>query len=234
MKKIKLILSLIAVFAFVSDGFGQVGLAGSAHDFTDNNVLVNGTPTATANSETGTGWNNVLTDNQMCGPCHEPHNAPTAVPLWTHATPTLPGSYAMYDSPTMEDAAPTQPAGISLLCLGCHDGTVGLDAHNGATGNPATNGISGSNTSYEAKYNIGQTLSNDHPISITYNTADAGLRATSTPIAGAGTIADHLYGAGGDQLECASCHDVHNKYNIDKLLISSNANSALCLDCHNK
>ena len=42
-----------------------------------------------------------------------------------------------------------------------------------------------------------------------------------------------LFGAGGDQVECASCHDVHDDTN-EPFLIESNAGSAICVDCHNK
>jgi predicted CXXCH cytochrome family protein len=33
---------------------------------------------------------------------------------------------------------------------------------------------------------------------------------------------------------CRTCHDPHNKSNIDHLLQFSNASSALCLTCHIK
>ena len=35
-------------------------------------------------------------------------------------------------------------------------------------------------------------------------------------------------------IECGSCHDVHNSTNIENLLWISNSGSALCLTCHNK
>jgi len=37
-----------------------------------------------------------------------------------------------------------------------------------------------------------------------------------------------------NQVQCASCHDVHNAANLNFLLVKDNANSALCLTCHNK
>jgi predicted CXXCH cytochrome family protein len=36
------------------------------------------------------------------------------------------------------------------------------------------------------------------------------------------------------RMECASCHDVHNAFNNDELLLKPNGGSGLCLTCHNK
>jgi len=36
------------------------------------------------------------------------------------------------------------------------------------------------------------------------------------------------------KMECASCHDVHNRFGVSGLLKMSNVNSELCLTCHNK
>jgi len=38
----------------------------------------------------------------------------------------------------------------------------------------------------------------------------------------------------GGQVQCASCHDVHNGSGVEKLLRKTNVASALCLTCHNK
>ena len=84
---------------------------------------------------------------------------------------------------------------------------------------------------------MGTDLSDDHPISFTYNTAlataDGGLWDPASALSGlGGTIdADLLSGS---MVECSSCHDVHNSYGIPFLLVKSNAASALCLTCHDK
>jgi predicted CXXCH cytochrome family protein len=147
--------------------------------------------------------------------------------LWNHAVTTA--AYTLYDSPTM-NAETGQPGGVSKACLSCHDGTVALDSFGGSTG---TNFIGGG-------ANFGTDLSNDHPVSFTYNaalvTADGGgLYLPSVDSGLGGSIAeDMLFGAGNDQVECASCHDVHNAANQESLLLMSNAGSALCLTCHAK
>ena len=81
-------------------------------------------------------------------------------------------------------------------------------------------------------------LTNDHPISFTYDgalvSADGGLNDPTTQasgLPGGGTVQDDLLFS--DSLECGSCHDVHDDSN-GNFLIKSNANSALCTTCHNK
>ena len=166
---------------------------------------------------------------EICQPCHTPHNASIELPvvLWNHAVTSA--NYTLYSSPTM-NATTGQPAGVSRACLSCHDGTVALDSFGGSTGQTIIGGGA----------NFGTDLTNDHPVSFTYNnalaTADGGLHPPTTQSSGlGGTIAaDMLFGAGNDQVECASCHDVHNAANLQSLLLKSNAGSALCLTCHAK
>jgi len=136
---------------------------------------------------------------------------------------------------------------VSKLCLSCHDGTVALDSYIGG------NGTFGVMTGTEAVASTAQGgLANDHPIGFTYNsalaTADGALHDPSsrTVTVGAGgsrsqtgTVAALMLFNG--QLECASCHDVHNTFTANDgngdgspLLRVSKAGSAICLTCHNK
>lgn len=160
---------------------------------------------------------------QICIVCHTPHNAlSTLVPLWNHAT-TATAAFTLYTSTTLNAADVGQPAGATKACLSCHDGTVALANFGGATG--GTTFVTGS-------ANLGTNLSNDHPVSFTYDgplaSADGGLVApASASLVVAGIP---LYGA---KVECASCHNVHSNVNAP-FLRASNAASALCLKCHIK
>lgn len=179
------------------------GIAGSDHDFS------------------ASGWSG----GQICIVCHTPHFADTSVtgaPLWNHEVSTA--TYTLYSSPTM-DATISQPAGASKLCLSCHDGTVAIDSFGGNTGSTVITGDS----------LVGTDLADDHPTSFTYDaalaTTDGGLFDPATADSGlGGTISEDLLFGG--SMECATCHDVHNKAGIDELLRVSNAGSALCLTCH--
>ena len=176
------------------------------------------------------------TENKICGVCHATHNAKNepSAPLWNHQS-TAVAAYTLYTSPTFSGQGGltiTNPSASSKLCLSCHDGTVAIENFgNTTTGTnyiPASSRIGGV---------TGSDMTKDHPISFQYTdalaAADGGLWAPSTTNSGlGGTIAQNmLYN---NKMECASCHDVHNKYNISHLLRISNTNSQLCLTCHNK
>lgn len=199
-----------ALIFFAIEGFAtlsQAAITGSDHDFS------------------GDAWSG----GKICLPCHTPHNADTTVaeaPLWNHAVTAA--TFTLYTSPTL-DAILGQPSGNSKLCLSCHDGTVAVDNFGGATGGGEF--IGGSEL-------IGTNLTDDHPISFNYNTAlattDGGLADPTTASSGLGNTinADMLFNG---QMECASCHDVHNDAGTGAdLLVKSNAGSALCLTCHDK
>lgn len=185
------------------------------------------------------GW----TGGEICIACHTPHNAQTGVadaPLWNHNLSEV-ASYSLYSSPTLNASTTIgQPTGTSKLCLSCHDGTVALD-----------NSVGGATIS--ARANIGgDGLSNDHPISFDYNKAlsdaDGALHDPSTTNVTIGSGTDSKTGTINDvmliggQVQCATCHDVHNKFTTpavlpattNYLLRVANNGSNLCLTCHNK
>ncbi len=209
MKKFSLIFTMVLI---ASVGFAQ--LTGSGHDFS------------------GLGWNTATT-NKICGPCHTPHNANTTIaeaPLWSHAI-TAVASYTVYGGTSTLDATVGQPGGISKLCLSCHDGTVALDNFIP---------VNGTSTPLTGTALLGTDLSGDHPISFTYDaalaTTDGELYDPTTTASGLGgnIDADMLFGGTSDQMECASCHDVHNTAGVAPLLLKANTNSELCLTCHIK
>ncbi|MEI6575401.1 MAG: cytochrome c3 family protein [Bacteroidota bacterium] len=207
--KAKQLFVLLAMLVFSQFVLGQT-IVGSKHDFTS------------------ASWNS---SGEICKVCHTPHAAALVAnaPLWSHATSTA--TYTVYSSPTLNAGTPAgtigQPSASSKLCLSCHDNTV-------AIGGTTFIGTVGSPVGYS---NLGIDLSNDHPISFTYDAAlvtlDPGLKAVTSPSGiGAGTIASNMLLGG--KVECASCHDVHNGAGIAHLLKKSNAGSALCLTCHSK
>ena len=176
--------------------------------------------TNTKHDFSASGWNS---NGEICQPCHTPHNGNTTVeaPLWNHALTTA--TFTPYSNAATLNATVGAPAGISRLCLSCHDGSVALDSFGGATGTTTMLAT--------AAGFVGLDLSNDHPISFTYNaalvTADGELNdPTALPNL-------TLFGASADQVECATCHDVHDA-TYGKMLAMSNAGSAMCLECHNK
>jgi hypothetical protein len=200
----------VFVLSFFVTFNSNAAITGSVHDFSNDS------------------WN---PSGEICIVCHTPHNATSTIaPLWNHRLTSA--TYTTYSSPSLT-ASVGQPSASSKACLSCHDGTIGLDAYGGR---PGTTFMTGDE-------NLGTDLSNDHPISFTYDatlaTADGGLHnPTVKTVASLGgkTIANGMLI--GNKLECGSCHDVHNNKgdapNTSRLLVVNNANSALCLTCHNK
>jgi len=179
------------------------------------------TVVGSAHDFSGESWS----DGQICGPCHTPHNAlANDIPLWSHELTAA--TFTLYDSATL-DATVGQPTGASKACLSCHDGTVALDSFGGNTGVDVIEGDA----------NLGTDLSDDHPISFTYDGAlaanDGDLYDPTAASSGlGGTIDEDLLLAG--RMECSSCHNPHNESGEDHLLVKANAGSALCLTCHDK
>jgi predicted CXXCH cytochrome family protein len=141
-------------------------------------------------------------------------------------------------SATMDMTVAANPQGVSAVCLSCHDGTVAFDsllnkpgsgsgAPVGWTWNAPGNTMT-STTSPSAM--LGSDLRNDHPISVTYDASKD--PAFVAPVNGA-VNGLPLYGSGKNQMECASCHNVHDNTNAPFLRVA-NGGSALCLKCHIK
>ena len=203
-KKLAGLMAIASLF-LAGSAFAQT-ISGTSHDL---------------RGETGTG-------GQICIVCHTPHNADISVadaPLWNHEVTTQ--TFQLYTSATLTATDVGQPAGISKLCLSCHDGVTAIDSFGGVT---RTNLMTGNRV-------VGTDLRDDHPISFAYTpalaTADGALEDPSTKLSGlGGTIdADMLFSGGA--LECGSCHDVHDD-SLSPFMRLDNSASALCLTCHNK
>jgi predicted CXXCH cytochrome family protein len=161
----------------------------------------------------------------ICAFCHTPHAADAAVseaPLWDHAL-TSKTFTTVYDSTTMDATMSGNTAlwGISRLCMSCHDGTVAVDSYGGVAGSNTMASVTAWQT-VGANYRTAD-ISQEHPISIP--PTDTLVRNTpSNP-------ATKYFGG---NVECASCHDVHDQSGQSNLLVMDNAASAMCLSCHDK
>ncbi|MEQ1837719.1 MAG: hypothetical protein ABL858_05195 [Candidatus Nitrotoga sp.] len=178
-------------------------------------------------------------------------------PIWNRK---LGGPYQTYTSKSMDSVVILgqpqleQPGGSSKLCLSCHDGTLAIGNVNVANGISERNGLPGQNIALNIDgvrqtdgsfmregagattgftRRLGTDLTNDHPISITFNAAQAArdgeLRPltpdanqrwpdNATPVVGVRTAASHPKikletppggGAQSAQVQCATCHDPH-------------------------
>lgn len=180
-------------------------------------------------------------ESEICVFCHTPHGSNTVDkgPLWNREIPAS-STYTVYSSGSI-DSSIQQPNGVSKLCLSCHDGSIAIGSVRNRAGSggfqaaaiPMTGtgsgGVMAPGEGTGSGYTrfLGKDLSNDHPISLTYNqalfTADTEMRdPTQNPIKVRGLTPRpgkqdiHLQPqnmanptADTGQVQCVSCHDPH-------------------------
>ncbi len=224
-------------------------ILGSKHDFTGLNER------AGVAAMTGVAFSDY---GYSCVYCHIPPEETGADPAefggitdWNRFEPAT-ENYKLYQSATL-DSLTGKPNPISMLCLSCHDGTMAVDmvvfkpptfdsaedkamhmrmntsddiescgkCHNGQVAHDIAVKV------------IGTDLTNDHPISMRYAGLDIGFGAAdpdfkSPDHSGGFDNGVKLYNG---NVECATCHNVHNPAN--ELLLRAEAET-LCFTCHLK
>ncbi len=201
-----LALAILLCLGFAATSFATV--VGTLHDMTLRSV--------------------VEQNGEVCIYCHSPHVEDISVladynPLWS-GTAQLATNFDAYESSTLQASITDPLDGPSRLCMSCHDGSIAIDSALSGTEVLSGNALVGD----------GADLTSDHPIGFDYTDVasnDTEIRIETSTYAGA-TIADFLFGAN-DLMTCATCHDVHTDA-TDHFLVSTNANSALCIACHIK
>ena len=251
---LSLMLTLLAVGVAIAGLAPGTGITDSYHDL--------GTTAATYGDTAEQGG-----QNRICVYCHAPHNTiklgsaaaqdgmgnPVQyLPLWNHTITTMPG-FDMYNNGPLEPtdaqhmstakAIATQPQGVSILCLSCHDGSVATNAYGTGTGAVGAADKFMTGRALIGGLNISTglgDLSNHHPVSFSYTQVEAvdnEIRpAATTPMGIAGkNIIDFLYGAD-NMVECSTCHEVHNGPEVAgvRLTYVDDTRSAFCLTCHLK
>ena len=212
-KSTAMVVCLLGAVMLIWAGSAMGQITGSSHDFTN------------------TGGGSYKGAASQCVACHVPHNplvtTGAVIPLQNHAE-TIASGWTTYSSTTM-DATMGNPSGIDLLCLGCHDGSVAIDAYGGGAGT----------TYMSAAFKVGAVpvqgtaglsdLSNDHPVSFSYDESDA----ADTGIVAVGSVpaAIKFFGAAND-VKCSSCHDPHNGGGFTSLLRADPV--TICSSCHIK
>ena len=224
-------------------------------------------------SVSGPGTVKAVSETQICVFCHTPHGAQSApaAPLWNRKFSGA--TYTPYASSSIEANAlemASAPGGTSKLCLSCHDGTlaigsvdvlnaqqnVAIDLRNTGPGGTMPAGA-GATTGFTR--NLGVNLTNDHPISFTFDATlannDGELRTPDGITVGtrqAGVQPKPKLPLEGGQVQCASCHDPHSRetdparepgkfLRANRLQESpptggpfSEAADQICLACHDK
>jgi nitrate/TMAO reductase-like tetraheme cytochrome c subunit len=239
----------IAATLWATTAAAQTTIVGSPHDLSPTGASVKISSAANA-------------QGQVCVFCHLPHGASYAgAPLWNRGNATT--AFTMYSSANSatfvtntpgENTATRAAGAVSLACLSCHDGVTAFNSLNSAPMFDTDAGATAANYTFASGAKavvtmsdvatpgagsplIGTDLTNDHPISFTYDTALAttksggtagatgGLKDPATALSDAvgplayyragttnKTIAAQMLfteGTAVNQLECASCHEPH-------------------------
>jgi len=220
-------------------------LLGSKHDFTG------------LNKRTGVVAMPTVAFSDYGSPCVYCHIPPDregqdsatkgAIKGWNRNLPAT-NTYDLYDSRTLDNKVRI-PSPISLLCLSCHDGTMAVDMTvfrpngwrnsedaaihlriNGANDLMSCGKCHNGKVAHSiAIKHIGQDLTNDHPISMTYagiTHKDPDFRQPDGPYGFDNGV--KLYD---NRVECATCHNVHNP---DITLLLREPADKLCETCHIK
>ena len=187
---------------------------------------------------------------QVCMYCHTPHHANNTLggiraPLWNRVIDTT-KVFTVYTSPSLVNTAGNPNTSVSVLCLGCHDGTVSSGTAYGITFSDKHEVINGASLGEKGEYPncdschqniggsekwwVGQNLSNMHPITIPYPTSAKSTHYNQPPDQTNGWPDLKLFNG---KVECATCHKVHDPA-LKPFLRKSNSGSALCLTCHIK
>jgi predicted CXXCH cytochrome family protein len=148
--------------------------------------------------------------------------------MWNRDLPSG-QTYQLYGSSTLE-SSPENPqlrsGNFSLLCLSCHDGTIALgDFINPNREDPGF--VFGLND----RGRLGTNLSDDHPVSLVY---DSSLALSDTRLHSPGINGSNIAPLplqGGQYLECTTCHDVHDD-TLQPFLNQESLNGEICRTCH--
>ena len=176
-------------------------------------------------SASGPGSVRATVETELCIFCHTPHNASVEAPLWNRNESGA--TYIPYSSTTLK-ASVGQPTGASKLCLSCHDGTVALGM---VRSRPTPIAFLGGITSLPVgSAHLGTDLSDDHPISFTY---DQALVNANGQLKDPSTLTEAVRLDANSQLQCTSCHDPHDN-EFGQFLVMDNFASALCITCHDQ
>lgn len=156
------------------------------------------------------------TDAQ-CVFCHLPSGDTARVGRWYESEAESLFEYP-YDRPAMTTPE-GKPDGSTLVCLGCHDGTIAL----GDTINSA--GETGGDNAYSR-----HGLSDGHPVSLRY---DRQLLEANHELVPPTSLPASVRLDDANKIQCTTCHDPHAD-TYGKFLVMKNGETTLCMACHRK
>jgi hypothetical protein len=203
--------------------------------------------------------NSGFSAGEICRPCHIPHTGGEweaySEMLWSHKV----NPNASYNTRGGAMTAGNFLDTKSLLCMGCHDGTVALGDYTrgpqggGNPGNGATLGTDMTHQHPVGKDGVYPTRSSYKPTSsasvhgqtvTVVGTTDATKDKAQLTLYKVNVTDSNNVTTAKDAVACLTCHNPHgtnlnrdgttNQAPYPHLLTMSNQGSQLCLTCHNK
>src|SRR3990170_2959343 len=190
------LLVLAASFFIKADVYAGTYIPGSGDTYSDyvDGEAANGIGASRHNLGAWGYYVNTGSTTEICVFCHTPHHSNTdAKPMWNKGGTDV--TFKAYDTDGTTIGGTTTGVSIySAACLTCHDGTTSFDnivnapgkggviaagANMGWTFTEFTTGVMTSKRlnigDYGTAYNVGDGLSNDHPIGVDYFGEDSPL-----------------------------------------------------------
>ncbi|MDH3441110.1 MAG: hypothetical protein OEM63_10180, partial [Gammaproteobacteria bacterium] len=155
------------------------------------------------------------TSDVRCVACHPPLSQTLAPGLWNKSGTHYLLDYP-YDRPSEETPA-GKPDGSSLVCLGCHDGTIAFGDNLGRA--QSARDVSGVARS---------VLSDGHPVSLIY---DSSIANGDNKLASPESLSHPVKLDDRGKIQCTSCHDPHDD-SYGKFLVMEDGKKSLCVSCH--
>jgi predicted CXXCH cytochrome family protein len=238
-------LALVLVLGVAGERAISGTLVGSKHDMTSLNAR------AGVQAMTGLAFNDY---RDACIYCHIPDSlkgneafAPggTQIAEWNRYLPE--GEIQLYRSETLRGKVGELGA-ESLICLSCHDGTMAIDMvvnkpkdwqskdeaplhmklDKGGGLDRCTQCHDGTTAHKMDSVVVGRSLMDDHPVGIKYPGSFDDPDFNRPTMDGRLRNGVRLFK---NQVECATCHDVHNPDIVPFLRVEQRV---LCTTCHNK
>jgi predicted CXXCH cytochrome family protein len=154
-------------------------------------------------------------DNPQCVFCHAPRSHSLSLGSWIDDQPENILVYP-YERPP-EESPPGKPDGSSLVCLGCHDGTIALGDI-----------VSRTESAEAARGETRTNFSDGHPVSLPYEPVadESGMVLESRD-----RLPQQVRLDARGKIQCTTCHDPHDD-TYGNFLVMEYSDRTLCVACH--
>ena len=154
-------------------------------------------------------------DDPRCVFCHAPRSRLLSLGSWIEDQPENLLVYP-YDRPS-EISPAGKPDGSSLICLGCHDGTIAL-------GDIVSRTQSAVSSTGQARTDF----SDGHPVSLRY---EAGAGEARIALESRDRLPEQIGLDAMGKIQCTTCHDPHDD-TYGNFLVMDYSDKTLCVACH--